>query len=313
MSKCHGKCGINLISEVSTQTCASLLWKPAYFITQWPDKLLVINNNSQYVANRLLSPNKRVILLHRIQLAISLSVSAMAPKPRRATNSKAKAIPTSATSPPGRSSPARSRGGSSSLSPIRSPKENSDVEDDNEQHPETNESGLKAEDEESTNSLDRDGDLEEVHACPDNITFRYPSSVPDFTILSQREKAFKVARFLQCTAPSCVCTGLEPPAGGTIRITKHGTSNEDEDDEDEDDDVSIEDSENPLDFEDRKDEWRTKEGWWRTCGKCGHGWESGGHVWAADVPPKERTRRGKVVGRIEEILEVSLRLCCLRN
>ncbi|OXG24839.1 histone acetyltransferase [Cryptococcus neoformans Tu401-1] len=227
----------------------------------------------------------------------------MAPKPRRATNSKAKAIPTSATSPPGRSSPARSRGGSSSLSPIRSPKENSDVEDDNEQHPETNESGLKAEDEESTNSLDRDGDLEEVHACPDNITFRYPSSVPDFTILSQREKAFKVARFLQCTAPSCACTGLEPPAGGTIRITKHGTSNEDEDDEDEDDDVSIEDSENPLDFEDRKDEWRTKEGWWRTCGKCGHGWESGGHVWAADVPPKERTRRGKVVGRIEEILE----------
>lgn len=272
---------------------------------QLPDQHLIVNNSSQQRTPRF-RRNKTVILLHCIQLAINLSVSAMAPKQRRATNSKAKATPTSVTSPPDQSSPVRSRGGSSSLSPIRSPQENSDLEDNNERHPGTNGSGLKAEDEGSTDLLDRDGDLEEVHACPDSITFRYPSSVPDFTILSPREKAFKVARFLQCTAPSCACTGLEPPAGRAIRITKHDSSNEDEDDEDEDDDVSMEDSENPLDFEDKKDEWRTKEGWWRICGKCGHGWESGGHVWADDVPPKERTRRGKVVGRIEEILEVGL-------
>lgn len=238
----------------------------------------------------------------------------MAPKSRRATNSKAKATSTSAISPPEHSSPARSRAGSSSLSPIRSPKEDSDLDDNNELNPKTNESGLKAEDEELTDAPDRDEDLEEVHACPDNITFRYPSSVPNFTVLSQHEKAFKVARFLPCTAPSCACTGLEPPAGRTIKVTKHGTSNEeDEDDEDEDDDVSMEDAEDPSEFEDRKAEWRTKEGWWRICGKCGHGWENGGHVWGDDVPPKERTRRGKVVGRIEEILEVGLRPCYSRS
>lgn len=58
--------------------------------------------------------------------------------------------------------------------------------------------------------------------------------------------------------------------------------------------------------------WRTPEGWWKRCGRCDHGWEGeevvddGGHVWGDDVSESERRRRGKVVGRIEELLQV----CC---
>ena len=53
------------------------------------------------------------------------------------------------------------------------------------------------------------------------------------------------------------------------------------------------------------EKWRTEEGWWRVCGRCRHPWEEGeGHVFPEDLSPAERTRRGKVVGRIEEILQV---------
>jgi len=56
------------------------------------------------------------------------------------------------------------------------------------------------------------------------------------------------------------------------------------------------------------EKWRSDEGWWRYCGRCGHGWEGSGHVFADDEARGERVRKGRVVGRIEEFLEVCLSL-----
>lgn len=187
------------------------------------------------------------------------------------------------------------------------------MEDNNEWYLGINGFGLKVEDEGLIDLFDRDGDLEEVYVCLDSIIFCYFLLVFDFIIFSLCEKVFKVVRFLYCIVFSCVCIGFEFFVGRMIWIIKYDFSNEDEDDEDEDDDVFMEDFENLLDFEDKKDEWRMKEGWWRICGKCGYGWESGGYVWVDDVFLKERIRRGKVVGRIEEIFEVGLYCYYLRS
>jgi histone acetyltransferase len=115
-------------------------------------------------------------------------------------------------------------------------------------------------------------------------TWRYPPAVPDFTILSDREQRFRVARFLECTVTGCDCSGLVPPEG-SIGL---GRANED-----------VQGME--IDGESGK----TEEGWWTTCGSCGHGWDGEGHVWGNKVGAVERKRRSKVVGRIEEILQVS--------
>jgi histone acetyltransferase len=67
----------------------------------------------------------------------------------------------------------------------------------------------------------------------------------------------------------------------------------------------LEDLEVPDGAEDGAvEKWRSEEGWWRHCGRCGHGWEGGGHVFAADETRGERVRKGRVVGRIEEFLDV---------
>ncbi|ODN94203.1 histone acetyltransferase [Cryptococcus wingfieldii CBS 7118] len=237
----------------------------------------------------------------------------MAPRNRRG---RAKvATPTSAADTPittAQSSPARSRGRSSSLSPIKS------GHSDSESEPEDKENGRNADDDndtEESKTAEQDGteltertaedEAEKDHSCPKGIRFRYPPSAPDFSTLSDREKAFKVGRFLPCTVAECACTGLEPPVDRVVKLGKRDEDeDEDEDDiEDEDEDVSMEDAESVESMERRKKEWRTEEGWWRICGRCGHGWEGQGHIWASDIPPKEKTRRGKVVGRMEEILQ----------
>lgn len=118
--------------------------------------------------------------------------------------------------------------------------------------------------------------------------FRYPEAVPDFSALSAREKAFKAARFLKCQQDDCDCAGLEPPGAGTVRqITRLEAEQATGDDA-----AGLENDQ------------RTKEGWWKFCGACSHGWEDEGHVWAEGVDAGERLRRRRVIGRIEELLQV---------
>lgn len=136
--------------------------------------------------------------------------------------------------------------------------------------------------------------------CPTGLTFRYPSAVKDFTTLQPREKAFKVARFLQCQSDGCECPGLEPPMGrSVVRVTRKEMQKQEK-----------EKFETDVDME-GVEAWRSDEGWWKRCGRCGHGWEDtqsrAGHVWAEGVNEAERRRREKVVGRIEELLQVRQR------
>lgn len=122
---------------------------------------------------------------------------------------------------------------------------------------------------------------------PKGPTFRYPPAVEDISTVSERERKFKFARFLVCTVDGCDCSGLEPPAGSTVVLAVR------------DEDVPM------ADADDAASAWRTEEGWWNMCGKCRHGWQGEeGHVVAEDVDDDERRRREKVVGRIEELLQV---------
>jgi histone acetyltransferase len=134
------------------------------------------------------------------------------------------------------------------------------------------------------NGADVDEDLPDVSSSA--LTFRYPAAVSEFTRLSGREQAFKVARFLPCTDDECDCKGLEPPEEAEVRLVSREEVNE-------------------VDIQADEDDVRTKEGWWARCGRCGHGWGGDGHTWAKDVDRGERLRRSRVVGRIEEILQVS--------
>jgi histone acetyltransferase len=109
--------------------------------------------------------------------------------------------------------------------------------------------------------------------------------VPDFTALPDREKAFKVARFVSCTAKGCDCSGLVPP---------------------EDTEIVLVSREQMIMEGGYKGSGMTGEGWWSTCGICGHGWEGdSGHVFPAGLAKEEKVRRGRAVGRIEELLQVS--------
>lgn len=155
------------------------------------------------------------------------------------------------------------------------------------------------EDDEEEEEEDDDDDAQpkKVNApslsAPTGIKFRYPPAVEDITTVSDRERAFKTARFVGCTIDGCDCSGLEPPSGSKITIAR------------ETDDVDMNGGEDGVDEEVLRS-WRTDEGWWKRCGVCGHGWEDdGGHVFEDDVPDVERRRREKVVGRIEELLQVS--------
>jgi hypothetical protein len=177
--------------------------------------------------------------------------------------------------------------------------EEEDGEDDEEEDDDDEDEEDEEEDEEEGVEEDDGPPREEWVDCPEEMTFRYPASVPDFTTLNPREQAFKCARFLSCQAEECQCEGLEPPMSSTpeLQVVTRAEINSGE----------LEDLDVPDGAEDGAvDKWRSEEGWWRYCGRCGHGWEGGGHVFAADETRGERVRKGRVVGRIEEYLEVCL-------
>lgn len=134
--------------------------------------------------------------------------------------------------------------------------------------------------------------------CPEDMTFRYPAAVPDFTLIDGREQEFKMARFLHCQAEDCTCEGLEPPMSSSPEL-KVVSREEMESGELEDLDVPEGVEEGAV------EKWRSDEGWWKRCGRCGHGWEGDGHVFTAEEASGEKIRKGRVVGRIEELLQVS--------
>lgn len=179
--------------------------------------------------------------------------------------------------------------------------EEDDAEEDDEAEEEEDEDEDEEEEEDDDEEAEEDDGppREEWVDCPEEMIFRYPASVPDFNTLNPREQAFKCARFLPCQADGCQCEGLEPPMSSTpeLRIVSRADI----------DGGELEDLEVPDGAEDGAvEKWRSEEGWWRHCGRCGHGWEGGGHVFAADETRGERVRKGRVVGRIEEFLDVRL-------
>jgi histone acetyltransferase len=108
----------------------------------------------------------------------------------------------------------------------------------------------------------------------------YPPAVPDVCTIPEWAQDFKAARWISCSVDNCECEGLQPPSGATLTL---GST-------DVDPDISQV---------------------WQECGTCGHGWSKqamalrGGHGFDDGLEPIERTRRRKVAGRIEELLQVS--------
>ncbi len=234
-----------------------------------------------------------------LPLVSQADVGVMPPRNRRTPSSRALPPPPPPPPPPSSHS---TTSGSSSLSPIKSAQSLSSSENQGaETQGDVSSSALNLEpdadeleaneDEDESGEEDEDGedDGDEGESGPSGVVvYRYPASVPDFTELSDREKTFKIARFVSCTVEGCDCSGLEPPKGSEVvlvareEVGMHG-------------DVE-------MDGEERE---RTEEGWWRVCERCRHGWEEGvGHVFPVNLGKPERVRRGKVVGRIEEILQV---------
>jgi histone acetyltransferase len=175
--------------------------------------------------------------------------------------------------------------------------EDAEEDDDDAEEEDEDDEEEEEEDDEEEDAEDDGPPREEWVDCPEEMTFRYPASVPDFNTLTPREQAFKCARFLPCQAEGCQCEGLEPPMSSTPELQIVSRA--------EIDGGELEDLEAPDGAEDGAvEKWRSEEGWWRHCGRCGHGWEGGGHVFAADETRGERVRKGRVVGRIEEFLDV---------
>jgi histone acetyltransferase len=181
-----------------------------------------------------------------------------------------------------------------------------DEDEDEDEDDEDEEEGDEEEDEEEEDADDDDEEEEEDGTrreeyvdCPEEMVFRYPASVPDFTTLNGREQAFKSARFLPCQEEGCQCEGLEPPKSSSPEV-QIVSRNEIESGDLEDLDVPAGAEEGAV------EKWRSEEGWWRHCGRCGHGWEGNGHVFASNESRGGRVRKGRVVGRIEEFLEVCL-------
>lgn len=205
----------------------------------------------------------------------------MPPRPRRTLPVRQKPTPKPAPSTPGTSSH-----DSSTLSPVKSthsqslPPEDEDEGNNNDDHDEDPFSALLVG---SSTTFPGDFDMEtkvedeDDETEAESIAFRYPASVSDFTTLPEREQQFKIARFVPCQMEGCDCQGLDPPEGSRVSLATR-------------EEVEMEET--------------GEEGWWTLCGICGHGWEDEGHVWGDDVSGPERVRRGKVVGRIEEMLQV---------
>ncbi|WRT66439.1 uncharacterized protein IL334_003396 [Kwoniella shivajii] len=192
--------------------------------------------------------------------------------------------------------------------------EENDEEEQDDEEQEEEDDEIKGVEIADVNNLDQIQDQirEPDLSCPPNLKFKYPSSVPDFTKLSDREKSFKIARFIRCQEPDCTCEGLEPPLNHSIKIVGHDQDHEDDEEDENDDDEEDADGDAEADGDgdismseellERKKLWRNGNGWWKLCGHCSHGWEGKGHVFPKEVDSKERNRRGKVVGRIEELL-----------
>jgi hypothetical protein len=117
-----------------------------------------------------------------------------------------------------------------------------------------------------------------------SMEYHYPAPIDNYADVPTREKQFRAGRFLPCQVAGCTCTGMEPPHGAIIHI-------------------SVGEPMDPAVVKASKN--MTAEGWWRTCGICGHGWEGTGHVFPDRVDGSERERRGRVMSRIEEMLAVS--------
>ena len=142
--------------------------------------------------------------------------------------------------------------------------------------------GDEDEDDDEDDNDDEDGETLSDKQKP---SYGYPAAVADLTKVPEDHKRFKVARFMACTLAGCGCPGLVPPAGS---------------------DIAIIDAQEALESPEIVRRWKQ-------CGDCGHGWEGlQGHVLPSGLNAEERTRRIKVVGRIEELLQVSTASCCQR-
>jgi histone acetyltransferase len=136
-----------------------------------------------------------------------------------------------------------------------------------------------------------DDEEQQEPVCPPGTVFKYPPAVTDFQTLPDRSQRFKKARFTSCTDQGCSCPGLVPPLGAIITLGPQDPDEEEDEDEEESEDLK---------------RWRTPERFWRECGECGHGWEgTRGHVGSMRETAEEGRRKGRVVGRIEELLNVS--------
>ena len=151
------------------------------------------------------------------------------------------------------------------------------------------------EDDDDEDEEEEDDEGAETSSSP--MPFRYPAAAPDWNRLPLRERTFKIARFMKCTTEGCECSGMEPPSGADIRVIPR-------------EEVEAERG-GYGDVDMGGEDGRTVEGWWKVCGACGHGWEDigdeGGHVFPAGLSQTEKNRRGKVVGRMEELLQVGRR------
>ena len=166
--------------------------------------------------------------------------------------------------------------------------EDGDDDDDEEGDEDEDEDEDEDGDEDEDEGEDEDAEEEDGAAEAGPSRYRYPPAVGDFQTLPEREKEFKLARYFKCREEGCECPGLFPPEGAEIVLGGSG------------DDTRMQ-----VDGEDVSED-RTGEGWWTTCGRCGHGWEGeAGHGLPEGLDDKERTRRCRVVGRIEELLQAS--------
>ena len=154
-----------------------------------------------------------------------------------------------------------------------------DQDDDDEEDDDDDDEDVDEDDDED----DDDGGDDEENAEDNDGTedeapvYGYAAAADDLTKVPEEDQRFKVARFMTCTVAGCKCTGLQPPKGAQVTV------------------VWPEDAAESPELVKK----------WKTCGICGHGWDGAqGHMLPTGLTPEERIRRVKVVGRMEELLQV---------
>lgn len=133
---------------------------------------------------------------------------------------------------------------------------------------------------------------------PQIKTWSYPPAVPDVSILPEPLQDFKLARFIACRTVGCACPGIMPPANEPVVMSGDALPSE------------------ASETHDVVQRWI--DGLWDACGSCGHSWrnvsaeteadedveeDTGGHTLPPGLESMEKTRRRKVAGRIEELLQ----------